>query len=320
MDQRWEVMLKRAAGLLLWKLGQRSFALRRRLVSFGLRTRPEWYAGRVAEVELFGGHTAHLADFDKNYLSFQLFWRGWRFYEPFTTAVASELLKEMDGFVDIGANIGYYSLTAAVSFPRLRVLAFEPNPKLIGILRRNVERNRLSIEVEATAVSDQIGPQRFFLPSSDMSGSLEESFNPDISKVIEVAAAPLDVIAEEKQLDGSLLVKVDTEGHESAVLRGARRLIREQKPDMILEVTGEYDTDSTNLLRENGYRFYPITAHGLDPQDELRVCRDGDLLYLNTLVSTKEPEEIHAVFDRVQDQLRGIDLQATSLYSPARQK
>src|SRR5205814_10624887 len=77
------------------------------------------------------------------HLSFQLFWRGINYYEPFTRTVIEMLTASRDLFVDVGANIGFFALVAAKLNPRLRVIAFEPNPKMFAMLSDHKRLNDL---------------------------------------------------------------------------------------------------------------------------------------------------------------------------------
>lgn len=92
--------------------------------------------------------SATITNIDKNYLSFELFWKGWEYYEPITMLLLSELLRDKDVFFDIGANIGYYSICAASERGNLRVIAFEPHPKLFPILQDNARVNGYDITCE----------------------------------------------------------------------------------------------------------------------------------------------------------------------------
>lgn len=330
---------KDAIGWLVWQAGNRLPRLRAHLAPLGLRTRQAAYRGRLADVELFDGRRVWLTHLDQNYLSYQLFWKSWRHFEPLTTALMMELLADAQVFLDIGANIGYFALTAATLHPQLRVVAFEPNPKLARILRYNVALNGLAIATEQRAISDRSGVQRFYVPASDMSGTLAPGFNDAIEQTIEVATLSLDDYLSEgiggvqragqagemssqmaSETLSQMVIKIDTEGHESAVVRGARQLLTRTRPDLIVEVTDELDGASQDLLRRLGYRFYPITDRGLEESERLAVCRRGDLLFLNAFVSTRPVSEIAALSRRLTDRVSAamgtVPLTDTSLYRP----
>ena len=315
-SSHWPGNWKDSVDRLVWLAGRSSFSIRRLLAPIGLRTRAAAYRGRVALVQLYGSTRVWLTHLDENYLSFQLFWKSWTHYEPLTTALMMELLRDKQVFLDVGANVGYFSLSAAALFPGLQVVAFEPNPKMSSILRRNIAHNGFRILSEDVALSDQSTTQRFYLPPSDMSGSLLSSFNESVERTIDVQTMTLDEYLDERPPTGDMLIKIDTEGHEPAVLRGAARTLERHRPDLIVEVTQDFDDASNRLLSELGYRFYHITDEGLIPDERLTVCARGDFLFLNALVSCREPAEVARLFWRMKARVSAIDLRQTSLYRP----
>ena len=150
-------LAKEAAGWVLWELGSRSLQVRRFIRPLGMRTRQRWYTGRTGHIQLYGGRTVRLGALDENYLSFELFWRGWSYYEPPTIALVHALCQDARTFLDVGANVGYFTLSVAAWYPSLRVVSFEPNPKLNRILRDNVARNGFGVLVEPHPVFAVLG-------------------------------------------------------------------------------------------------------------------------------------------------------------------
>lgn len=310
--------VKEAVGWVAWEVGRRSFRARRRVASVGLRTKLAWYGGRVGDVELCGGGRVQLSALDESYLSFELFWKGWTYYEPYTALLLCELLQGAATFVDVGANIGYFALTAATCQRQVEVVAFEPNPKLSRILDANVQRNGLPVKIERAAVSDRVGVARFFLPASDMSGTLEAGFNERVEDVIEVPTTTLDVALTARSAKGPMVIKVDAEGHEPAILRGASELLSRAGPDLLLEVTEDYDRETVAALHRLGYSFFTITHRGLERSDGLRVAREGDLLFLNTLVTRRPEREIAALSAKLAEGFARISPSATCHNRPLR--
>src|SRR4051812_2417116 len=132
---------------------------------FGNRAVRVGIPGRSTSLVLTGAGTCHL--------SFQLFWRGINYYEPFTRTVIEMLTASRELFLDVGANIGFFALVAAKLNPRLRVVAFEPNPKMFTVLSEHKRLNELSnLTAEPLAVSNRNGKARLFINKSDMSASL----------------------------------------------------------------------------------------------------------------------------------------------------
>ena len=170
----------------------------------------------------------------------ELFWRN--NFEGERTAVAAigEHVDRADVFLDIGANTGFYSLYAKARKPGLEVLAFEPSPVNFELLRQNIELNRFDISTFEAAVTDRDGDVTLYdFAEHSYSASLVEGFR-EGTVARSVPGFTLDTIAEKYDLLGKkLLIKVDVEGHESAVLAGAAQVIA-AGPTLLIEIlTGD---------------------------------------------------------------------------------
>lgn len=159
-------------------------------------------------------------------------------YEPATMAA---MLAQFDRagrgfrFVDVGANIGLYSLLAATLFDPGDVVAFEPTPDLVAIARRIAQANDVAIDVRPCAVSSAAGRAALHLASvSDVSNSLVEGFKASETSV-EVDTVRLDDVAADWS-DVPTVMKIDVEGHEADVLAGAHATIRDRRPVIFVEV------------------------------------------------------------------------------------
>lgn len=112
-----------------------------------------------------------------------------RIIEPIQTAVFKSRLKKKMRVVDIGANIGYYTLLAARLVGRKgQVFAFEPTPYTIRILRENIKLNKLrNILLSDKAVSDRSGKRKFFMgPKACASNSFsKERFQEGFKEISE---------------------------------------------------------------------------------------------------------------------------------------
>lgn len=154
--------------------------------------------------------------------------------------------------LDIGANIGAYSLFGTRASTVERVVAFEANPETIKELRVNVTANGLEdrIRVEGKAVSSESGPVSFGVVSS-FSGAnsvVKTSIHDSTSfhKQIRVEAIRLDDYF--SSMSGQrLAIKVDVEGHEAAVIQGARTMLRSNQA--VIQLEG-YENGKTSALAE----------------------------------------------------------------------
>jgi len=160
-------------------------------------------------------------------------------WEPFETSIVKRLLSPGDTFVDIGANIGWYTLVAALLVGQSgRVFAFEPDAENFAILRHNVRHNlrgaaRRSVTLERRAASDRIGAGRIFL-SSDNMGDHRIYPSPGVVASEKIREVRLDRYF--RQVSSRLSVaKVDTQGAEPRVYKGARERFLKDRPILVSE-------------------------------------------------------------------------------------
>jgi FkbM family methyltransferase len=277
---------------------------------FGTRAVRVRIPGRSASVLITGGAT--------NHLSFQLFWRGMNYYEPFTRTVIEMLTPSRELFIDVGANIGLFSLVVAKLNPQLRVVAFEPNPKMFAILSEHKRVNELSnLTAEPLALSNEDGEANLFLNMSDMSASLapdfQENFNPAL-RTVPVKIMTLDSYVQRIGVTGSFVLKVDVEGHDEEFLEGAVASIAKFKPDIVIEVLGDFDPSALDQLRSLGYSFYRITDQGLIESDAVTLTKIGDFTFFNYLFTIRPPGELAGVSETIRERARGINLYRTSKF------
>ncbi len=182
-------------------------------------SRPSQSQGVVAEV---AGHKMHLIPGDWA-LTRNLLARGC--WEPEVTMALNRLLKEGMVVVDIGANVGYYTLLAAHAVgPRGLVHAFEPEPKNYELLQRNVQENGYTnIVAVRKAVSDKTGPGQLWLDPGDP-GRHSLGGGP-----AGCAPVPVDTVSLDDYFGHSDrlpdVLKVDAEGAEELILSGMKRIL-----------------------------------------------------------------------------------------------
>ena len=158
---------------------------------------------------------------------------------------AEEVLRRGNTFIDVGAHAGWISLTSSRSVgPAGHVVAIEPSPALASLIRYHCRVNRVtSIAVEEFAVTDSSGVSDFFIHNQGISSinSLFESSvaseAPSESPIdkISVRTRSLDDYCESTRLIPDL-IKIDVEGAELLVIRGASTILSKHKPALILAV------------------------------------------------------------------------------------
>jgi FkbM family methyltransferase len=128
-------------------------------------------------------------------------------------------IDPQDVVVDIGANVGVFTLFAARQ-TRNRVLSFEPLPENCEQVRRNVEANSFSnVTVSCQAVAGESGTQRLYLSESAAGHLLfDHSDEGDLTRYVEVECTTLPVLMDEHELSQIGFLKLDCEGSEGAIL------------------------------------------------------------------------------------------------------
>lgn len=159
-------------------------------------------------------------------------------WEPFESALVIDSLGPGDVFLDVGANLGYFSLLAADRVGTAgKVIAVEPDPVNFQLLSRSVERNGFGaiIDAHAVALSDRSGAACLYL-SEDNQGDHRVFATDEPRRHVAIALRRgVDLIGSETaRID---LVKVDTQGSEYAVVAGLMPLLSRCKPRLIVELT-----------------------------------------------------------------------------------
>lgn len=177
--------------------------------------------------------------------------------------------------LDVGANVGSYARHLRTLAPDARILAFEPHPRTHARLQDHLKG--MGVETLALALNDQGGSFELYDMAGD--GSTQASLSRDAVGMYsagvvahQVQCARLDDLLREKGIERVALLKIDTEGHDLLVLRGAGQAIRERRIDMIqLEFIPA--NIATHVTMRDIYAALP--GYALH-----RICLNGDLLPL----------------------------------------
>jgi FkbM family methyltransferase len=151
-------------------------------------------------------------------------------WEPDLTAWLRARLSAGDVVVDVGANIGYYTTLAARAVgPSGAVIAVECLPSIAAVLRQNIALNQLhNVEVNVLAVGADRGETQVYSGGADNMGA--SSTNGEGSVAATVPVRTLDEILADRRSDRISFIKIDVEGDELKVLRGARRTLQTLRP------------------------------------------------------------------------------------------
>lgn len=187
------------------------------------------------------------------------------------------LVQPGDTVLDIGARWGTYTLLLAGRCgPNGRVYAFEPNPEHRAALA-SLARKARNLDVRMVAVSDETGKAILHIPledgrQADGLASLAEPRDPYRSVEIE------RLLIDDLDLPRVNVLKIDVEGHELAVLRGAQATLRRHMPALVVEVEERHRpgsiVETSAYLAEQEYDGYAIYRDGVRPIGEFDVDRD----------------------------------------------
>lgn len=249
---------------------------------------PERYMFPVTgsiSVRLGSGRTITLAVNPTSHLARLLFWKGVSGFEPNVSKVFVHLVPHCGVVVDVGANIGYYSILSADLNPKSTVLAFEPMPSAFRVLCANLERNGVSaVQPHQIALAASPGrgvlhvpvKPKFAAERETLTGmaSLSDSVaaKRGVLVDVEVAVDTLDRFLREHLPDTPVdLIKIDTEGTEDRVLLGAAETMERSRPIVICEVLPEViEPALEEFFKRLGYLFFRAERAGLVPVGDLK--------------------------------------------------
>jgi FkbM family methyltransferase len=204
----------------------------------------------------------------------QLYWFGEQGWEPQLLPWWRRLCRRSSAILELGANVGYFTVQGARAAPHARYLAVEPYPASARLCRANLELNRVeSVElVNAAAVAhtglpavelhvpaDQLGaPTVAFVGAGS---ELPESMRRHVTRTVAVPAVDVRSL-----LPGVDLFKLDVEGQEHALLAASRDHLRARRPTVFVEVlpgTARLRRLIADLCLDDGFHCYVPGAGSL---------------------------------------------------------
>lgn len=189
-------------------------------------------------------------------------------YENVLELILLEFFRVSSYFIDIGANIGFYSISSLAINSKIKCIAFEPNPKAKSVLDENVKLNDIDdLMVYEFALSNSSGVSDFYIPNFTGSGGGSfKDLHPEEGKPqrYKVEVRTLDELIEpDPTID---LIKLDVEGSEYQVLLGALNVINKSKPTIVIELLRKWmkpfnsePQDVVKLLLDLGYECFAIS-------------------------------------------------------------
>lgn len=206
-------------------------------------------------------------------------------YDRDTTNLIEMLAKPTWTFVDVGANVGAISLVMAKAAPKGRVFAIEPGPFLCKRLRQNLALNKSLVHIVRVlelGVSDKPG-ELFWNEDSNNRGNAGLLENTGLA----VPVTTLDKIIKDEGLTQLDFVKIDVEGMELEVIKGAQNAIASLRPIIYYETLEPFReargfdlyTQIFNLLTPLGYRHFAVKKKGqIQPVSDLVRLQSSNVL------------------------------------------
>jgi len=186
-------------------------------------------------------------------------------YEYWKAKLIFDLVKPGMTIIDIGASRGNYSiLFANLMKDSGKVVAFEPDPENCGWLRKNIQINKYKcIELHQCALSDKDGITTFYPGIKYGLGSLiyQSSMTVSGEESITVQTQTLDSVLKKEHIRDVHLIKMDVEGNDLQVLKGAEHTLRSNNCSLLMDVdvfSNEERKELFELLKSYGFAIYRI--------------------------------------------------------------
>ncbi len=222
---------------------------------------------------------------------------GGGIYEEDNTQVLFSFFNPDGLMLDIGANLGVFSLRAAewLNNARGRIMAFEPHPGVCALFRRSTYQNGYlaRIDIRNVALSDQAGSVKLFYPAHHIGGGGHVVEGPN-AVTVDAELQVLDDLIPTGTFD---VAKIDVEGNELSVLRGMRKLIvRSPKAAILFEKlapNSPIDRDLWTFFEDLGMSLFAIEGNAmLRPLDEAAFRAFGGY------VTATRPKRLQGLLDR----------------------
>ncbi len=207
-----------------------------------------------------------------DYIQRNIYFLG--YYELRETRLTRRYLRPGDIFIDIGANIGWFTVLAANRVGASgKVFAFEPSSRIYEHLQKNMELNPYkNIKLQNIALSDKndTAVLKGILNSNEGGGSIVYKYKSSDFIAETVQTLRFDEYFKDKNLQRIRLVKIDVEGAEMMVLKGMGTFLERKMCDYLIVEVSEVSLREVNsstdevltLLRDCGYSLFRIGMFG----------------------------------------------------------
>lgn len=201
----------------------------------------------------------------------KIFFTG--FYEEPETVFCLKNIDKDDILIDVGANVGYFSLLFAQQtvIGEGEVYSIDPIPSNIEKLVFNARVNGFNnINIIQNAMGEEKSQLDFYIKKDNAYSSFANNSNSEVEEKIIVEVSTLDIFLEKNNINNIKILKIDTEGAEGMVLNGAKKSLQNGLfKYIIIELSNEHlnhfntnNTEIDTLLKSFGYTPYTATLNG----------------------------------------------------------
>lgn len=200
--------------------------------------------------------------------------------------IIQEFIDKDSIFIDVGANLGQYLFVVEKTIKPSNIFAFEPHPKLKARLKKLFK----GIHIISDALSDSEGKTQFKIPyfkgrEIHTRGTLKTQHlevDETHSVLIDVNITTLDIFTRRNDIKDVTVIKIDVEGAEFDVVNGAKSLIKQSNPILIIEIEQRHHQDNIldfifNFERDFNYTCYYFDAMEQTFKNDLRNRKIEDL-------------------------------------------
>lgn len=228
----------------------------------------------------------------------QLFWYG--YYEKELGDLMKKTVKPGDVFLDIGANIGYFSLLVANNSPSVKVISFEPVAGLFQNMNENISLNNIKNIATVNAATGEITEEKELFISAPDNLGMSSFHQPEnySGKKESVKVVAIDDWFKTSGLSKIDVIKLDVEGSELAALKGMKEVLQKQKPVLIVEVNPETlsmfnlkPSDIYDYLKQLNFEGFLILENArLERLDHVEINQTTNVLFIHKEKVNAYPE------------------------------
>ena len=193
-------------------------------------------------------------------------------YEESEMNIILKCINENDTILDIGANIGLYTIYLNKHFKNINTYSIEPMKFTYDLLSKNIELNNIKSNIYNIGLSDKDGIEKFYFNKAETAASSMKNLREDTenTEIVECKINKLDTFIFDNNIKKIDLIKIDVEGAELLVFRGGVESLKKYKPiifsEMLRKWSKKFDyhpNDIINVLNEIGYSCFAINNNGI---------------------------------------------------------